>query len=231
MTIAYTMISPRVALTTLRCGATAMYAGDGPALVFTQRRTGATRIGTVAMGRARLAMLPPSGLALVHFKGTDPFGTTGAPLASYAEEAALLRDPASSPAPRTEGTRLYVHGKQVVDAYPFGPTLHSERAYHFARQVLALRAFTADRRGTPGDFHALENPSTGELAFYRLRRVEADGTYPAPPSHGQDDHWWEHLGTALPSRQQALAGVAGAAASSDAASAPGAVTPPRGNAP
>lgn len=355
----YTMISSQVALTTLACGATAMFPVDGPARTFTQRRTNRTARGDVVVTRKALATLPPAGLALVRFKAADPFGTTGAPLASYAEDDVLLRDPVQPNAARVDGTQFYIHGKHYVDSYPLGAGAVPERRYdalkyplvyrslarlrkdepvrfqrypataakldwddllgeqvtehlrghaparrdelaiilagtlgdalthrrrppplpgwstrllpfqpfeagaglmaspmrrpnglnfapyrrlvglvsgesplhmrlsahwpvvyrvllaeglaadarHVARQVLPMRDLPADRRGTVGAFYGQENPSTGALEFYRLRRVEADGTYPAPPSHGQDDHWWEHFGTALPSRQQALAGA------------------------
>ncbi|RZI61158.1 MAG: hypothetical protein EOP37_08320 [Rubrivivax sp.] len=406
---AYTLISPRVALTTMRCGVVAMHPEDGPALVFRQRSTGLQREGTVAISRRPLAVLPPAGLALVRFKGGNPFNTDGAPLASYQDEAALLRDPVDATSPRGAGTRLFGHvdvergsyGVATRTTYVFGtdrrlfsdehPLVYRSLAHlkkhepsrflkrekstqpldwddllgdrvraslrgrtaaehddllvalpgkaadglthrrreahrvhpafatfeagtgliamnpveqggleanrekwataerdridrlhrwtrsnehlaaleafgkehrartasdhahwsngrlvaivsgetplhlrlsahwpliyrmllaeglkddarHVARQVLPLNEFASDRRGTPGAFYGMENPSTAAFEFYRLRRVDADGTYPAVPAHGQGDHWWEFLGIELPSRHKVLDQGAGSEA-------------------
>lgn len=73
-----------------------------------------------------------------------------------------------------------------------------------ARQVLALEAFDTNRRGRPGQFYQQMNPSSGQVEFFRLKQVDADGTYPAMPSPGQGDTWWDHLGAALPTRAQVL---------------------------
>jgi hypothetical protein len=340
-----TLITSRIALTTSRCADRAKFPVSGLALSFTQRQTGTAFPGQVVM-HAGLAELPPSGLALIALNASSAAGTTGAPIASYVQEAGLLKDPKPG-ATREQGRRLYAFATSRVDGYawvygegardrsfddmrlpltyrslarlkstergrfqhsgldvhwddllgervqralrgwkdpsadelliplagtiadgmthrrrpppmpgwgqmssPFrsadegsgllatarpagdlavdgklvglaggGGLLHMRLSAHWpaiyramieqgwredaaqvAAQVLNLKAFEEARTGKPGQFYSLPNPSTGEVEFFRLRRVEADGTYPARPSHGQGDDWWEFLGTELPTR-------------------------------
>ncbi|OWQ45235.1 hypothetical protein CDL60_21090 [Roseateles noduli] len=338
-----TLITSRIALTTSRCADRAKFPVGGAALTFTQRRTGTVFAGRVAMP-ATLSELPPSGLALIALYASSTTGTTGVPIASYVQEAALLKDPKPG-ATREQGRRLFAFGTFRYEGYawvsgpgeydrmidpqrhpltyrslarlksterirfqrqgpevpwddllgermqralrgqvtpspdalllplvgavedgmthrrrpppmpgwgqmssPFGsadegsgllaavrsdvelpdgrlvaliggdglfhmrlsahwPAIYRamidqgwrEDAAQVAAQVLNLKAFDEARTGKPGQFYALANPSTGDVEFFRLRRVEADGTYPARPSHGQSDDWWEFLGTELPS--------------------------------
>ncbi|WP_431048949.1 hypothetical protein [Roseateles sp. L2-2] len=344
-----TLITSRIALTTSRCADRAKFPVGGAALSFTQRRTGTTFPGQVVM-HAQLSELPPSGLALIELRASSDTGTKGAPIASYVQEAGLLKDPKPG-ATREQGRRLYAFATSRVDGYawvhgvgardrsfdnqrlpltyrslarlkstergrfqrsgldvpwddllgervqhalrgwndpsadalliplagtitdgmthrrrpppmpgwgqmssPFqsgdegsgllatarpagdlaldgklvGLTggdglLHMRLSAHWpaiyramieqgwredaaqvAAQVLNLKAFDEARTGKPGQFYALANPSTNDVEFFRLRRVDADGTYPARPSHGQGDDWWEFLGTDLPSRAEVM---------------------------
>jgi hypothetical protein len=325
-----------------------MYPTAGPALVFTQRRTARTFAGQVVW-HPQLTELPPKGLAIVRIAPSVALGTVGAPIASYAEEARLLKDPKKGE-PRTEGRRLHAYGRYKIDGYAFTPGIGTSRrsydslhhpltyrslnrlrqteasrfvkhlgshywddllgvqvgttlpgldasradelliplagtvadalthrrrppsssgwqqmvppfesyvagagllatfdpegasdkgrlvglvsgdgvlhmrlsahwplvhrvlieqglasdAEHLARQVLNLQPFANDRCGKPGQLYGQENPSTLAFEFFRLRHVEADGTYPALPSHGQSDRWWEFLGTDLPTRAKVM---------------------------
>lgn len=81
-------------------------------------------------------------------------------------------------------------------------------AVGLARQVLGTAGWGSnDRKGNVGDIYVYENPYNGDVEFFRLVGLGSDARYWYFPTDKKDNLWWEYLGTALPSREQATVPV------------------------
>ncbi len=175
----YTLISSRVALTTLACAEEAMYPTRASALVFTQRRSGHRFPGKVLLPK-RLIHLPPAGLALATFDA-DVFvdsqrkPTAGAPIPSYSLEANLLKDPLPT-APRTAGTRfVVVKGEFMIHGYPTRGVQNGP-IYHSIDRPLVYRSLNYLRQTERQRFKRMKGPelSSDDLLGEQLKELKLE---------------------------------------------------------